>query len=476
MVMMHELAHCLQMNHSRKFWEVRNGFAAEMYGLWAKGYTGEGVWGRGRELSGGEWDDATAEWDQSEMPANLCGGTFRSRRRKRVRKGGNGEELTNAEKKARRIEKKFGKNGAVLGEDEGVRTFLEGGKVFKGKPRVAQSNRGRELRANAAIARFGQQKFDEEVEKLKSDGEETGSGSDYVEDEMQREDALDLNGLRLLDSQGQGMVKVCGDEDADDVQVKAEMDELQSFQPLLDSGLLSRTTRKPPQSTNGNAQEETPTTAPPPKIKIHRNPPGPTSKQSTRPSNAHDVHVKQEMDELQDPHPILHSGLLSETTRMPREATDSSAQQNNTSATASRRKITIHRNIPKPASNQNTISDSRTTEDYVYPRQDQERAPREPTSFPSPVGASQNLPSQSAELLDPTLPLPQDQQFVQNKCPVCSMENDAMAWLCAACSHVLRPQMSSGSWKCASTVCKDGQYLNPGDFGVCGVCGERKPA
>lgn len=38
MVMMHELAHCKQMNHSKFFWQVRNGFASEMEGLWAKKY------------------------------------------------------------------------------------------------------------------------------------------------------------------------------------------------------------------------------------------------------------------------------------------------------------------------------------------------------------------------------------------------------------------------------------------------------
>ncbi|KAK1076032.1 hypothetical protein LTR33_009307, partial [Friedmanniomyces endolithicus] len=30
MVMMHELAHCKQMNHSRFFWNVRNDYAKQM--------------------------------------------------------------------------------------------------------------------------------------------------------------------------------------------------------------------------------------------------------------------------------------------------------------------------------------------------------------------------------------------------------------------------------------------------------------
>lgn len=36
MVMMHELSHCKQMNHSAAFWKVRNQYAGELRELWAK--------------------------------------------------------------------------------------------------------------------------------------------------------------------------------------------------------------------------------------------------------------------------------------------------------------------------------------------------------------------------------------------------------------------------------------------------------
>jgi len=49
MVMMHELAHCMQMNHSGAFWKVRNQYAEELRGLWANGYTGMGS-GAGERL------------------------------------------------------------------------------------------------------------------------------------------------------------------------------------------------------------------------------------------------------------------------------------------------------------------------------------------------------------------------------------------------------------------------------------------
>lgn len=163
------------------------------------------------------------------MPERLCGGTFKTRRgRKRKRGGVKKEEgLTHAERRQRRIEKKFGKDGKLLGAKEEVRVKLENGKKPKGKPRVAGSARGRELRAAAALARFGAQK-EEEVTKEEAkdtDGSESGTESD-MEDVKPEKEALDLNGSKLLDSKGRGMVKVCEDEDQDDIHVKQEMDEL----------------------------------------------------------------------------------------------------------------------------------------------------------------------------------------------------------------------------------------------------------
>ena len=235
MVMMHELAHCKQMNHSRKFWEVRNGFAAEMRILWQKGYTGEGVWGRGRELDHGGFEDREAEWGGDEVPQSLCGGTYKSRGRKRKR--AEKPKLTYAEREKKRVEKKFGKNGTVLGEDEFVKISLEG-KYNSAKPRVAKSNRGRELRAQAALVRLGAQK-DEEAEseeKLKLEPtkanikeEEDEDWASSEEEHASTEDAIDLDGSKLLDRQGHGMVKVCDDEDADAVHIKQEMDELQGL-------------------------------------------------------------------------------------------------------------------------------------------------------------------------------------------------------------------------------------------------------
>jgi hypothetical protein len=197
-----------------------------MRALWTRGFTGEGIWGRGALLSTGEFEKNMVDPGE-QLPEHLCGGTYKSRSKKRKAK----KTLTYKEQKERRILKKFGANGVALGEDTETKRKLEKGRTVAGKPRVAGSARGRELRAAAALARFDQQK--EETVKVESevdDGSDTESGDDYEDDDTKSEpDAVDIDGKRLLDSKGGRMIKVCEDENPEDQDAQQELRELQSF-------------------------------------------------------------------------------------------------------------------------------------------------------------------------------------------------------------------------------------------------------
>lgn len=235
MVMIHELAHCAQMNHSAAFWKVRNAFADELRALWAKGYTGDGFWGNGETLLSAQyWPVGDAGMET--LPRSLCGGTFRSGRRgKRKRKGKmeGAMALTYAERQQKRIARKFGVNGVQLGDDEETRVKLEDGKRPKGKPRVAGSARGRELRAAAALARFGTQKEEKPVKEEENTQGDSGSETESEYEAIEEgKAATDIDGARLLDGKGHALVKVCEDEDRDDAHVKREMEELQDLDAI----------------------------------------------------------------------------------------------------------------------------------------------------------------------------------------------------------------------------------------------------
>ena len=210
------------MNHSKDFWAVRNQYARDMEGLWKEKYTGEGLWGRGRELDTGRFRRTTIQAGDA-LPEHLCGGTYRTNRGSRKRKAK--DSLTWKERKEKRVLKKFGANGVALGSDEDTKVKLEKGKKPKGKPRVAQSQRGRDLRAAAALARFDEEKKVKEVEeveviKISSDESEDEGGLASVPD------AVDIDGHRLVDKDGVGLVKICGDEDEDGGEASEEMREL----------------------------------------------------------------------------------------------------------------------------------------------------------------------------------------------------------------------------------------------------------
>lgn len=391
MVMMHELAHCKQMNHSRAFWAVRNGYASDMHKLWAEGYTGEGIWGRGAKLATGQWERDVVRADEV-LPEHLCGGTFRSRGRKRKTK----PTLTYQEKKERRILKKFGKDGVALGADEETKVKLEKGKKIQAKPRVAGSARGRELRAAAALARFGQLKEETASVKKEEDGEtESGSDSDYEDgggQDLDSKDAVDVDGSRLVDSKGRGMVRVCEDEDADDPGARNELDELRDVFG---------------------------------KRRIKRESPKPVRPQGERANGSRDgqVWVKRE-EQGGEPEPCRSMPVKGEPTE------DSS------------RLAALPRKPPQKE-----------------PRHVRIKQDTAPGQQPAHTAAREDIQAHP----DPTT------------CSMCSFANpEPLAATCGMCANVLDPANTPGTWRCRGASCAGSSYVNSGDCGVCGLCGQRR--
>lgn len=231
MVMVHELAHCKQMNHSKAFWKVRDAYAVDLRALWSKGYTGEGMWGRGRGLNTGSIQISQA--GVGDVPEHLCGGTYGHMPKKRRRGGKQKEILSYAERKQRRILKKFGAGGQSLGADEDAKVKLEGGVSKKGKPRVAGSARGRELRAAAALARFGPVKNEQEDATIKREETSDSDTEDEYDTTGQAYAALDVDGSKMIDDKGRALIKMCEEEDIDDRDGNArrEMEEIQGVAP-----------------------------------------------------------------------------------------------------------------------------------------------------------------------------------------------------------------------------------------------------
>jgi hypothetical protein len=383
MTMMHELAHCKQMNHSGAFWKVRNAYAEEMRGLWEKKYLGEGLWGKGRSLENGRFMHDVMP-DTRELPEHTCGGTYRRRGRKRKRGAAAGQEgrpqVSYAERKQRRIFKKFGDptKANTLGTDEDVRIKLEDGKKPKGKPRVAGSNRGRELRAAAALARFEQQPKKEEIKQEEDSGSDTEDEFDWLPTDDES---------KPVRRDGKDFVRICEAEDEQDENVKREMEELQELHSIPSAPLALKPGGSQPYSrTNGRSGN------------------GQATAKAPAPIDGLDTESDEEL-QAQLPKP---------------------------------------RTLPSPPAPEGSDTESETETET------------EQILLPAKAATTTNTPA-------------------SNTCAACSPTNDSTALLCIACSNVLAPSHIPNHWRCTSDACRDGVYINAGDYGRCQVCGAAKP-
>ena len=402
MVMMHELAHCVQMNHSGAFWKVNNQFKGELRELWAKGYTGEGLWGRGQTLLSGEYDTGR-NLENEILPTNLCGGSFRSSRRGKRKRGREKPKESYAERQQRRIKKKFGVNGVTLGDDDDTKVKLENGMKPKGKPRVAGSKRGRELRAAAALARFDQVKKESPKDETLFSDSETESDGDNGDDA----EAFNPDCSRLTDKKGRRMVKVCEDADRDDVHVKQEIQELQYLN------------RVHPDTQKGE------------KINV----------------NLSGIHVTDHGAMSSNRFSPLHGGATRHSELIDPQASGSGLRMED---------IPLY-----DKSKDHSISREKSTEAHQVTSRSlnglRESSNSTSTSRPSKDQSTADHQLQASEMI----------------CPICSMANEPTSLLCIACSHVLDTGKVTRYWRCRSGACKDSQYINAADCGLCGVCGAR---
>ncbi|KAK5713931.1 hypothetical protein LTR17_017358 [Elasticomyces elasticus] len=446
MVMMHELAHCKQMNHSRFFWNVRNDYAKQMEGLWGKGYHGEGLWGRGKDLASGAFTSDRMP-DDVQIPEHLCGGTYkRARGKKRKRgeaDGGEQPKVSYAERQQKRIARKFGKHGDgnAIGEDELVRGALDSkaGKRHTGKPKVAKSKRGRDLRANAALARFEAAKAQtpERTPELEDDGSETESGWSSDDDVDSSESIILRRKVgRVTVQNGNDLVQVCGDEGEEDQGGDDEKEEL-----LMLSGKPKDFPQKATTSTK-------------------RSPwPGNADEGSETESEAEELTVK----------PTRSTGTLQKVSKASKA--HALAPQDNLSTDRPTNGPPTRRSVAANMPDDDETESEAEEQPSILNRKASVLAPEPTTTAPPPAPASTTTPTN----------VPRSQPaYVSNAatlvCSICSLENDRSATICLACSNVLKPALMKDHWRCASQTCAGNKYLNAGDVGRCGLCGGQKPA
>lgn len=141
-----------------------------------------------------------------------------------------------------------------------------------------------------------------------------------------------------------------------------------------------------------------------------------------------------------------------------------------------RSRLTVIPRPPPPSSTSDKAPASRNPPKNAAPKSSSKTASKKSStsggSLMSGGGRTLGEPSKPpTTLLPPARPKPPTKP---SNCPVCTTENADDNICCMVCGCVLREDLVKDTWRCQSVACKGGNYINPGDYGVCGVCGSRK--
>ena len=390
-------------NHSSSFWSVRGKYAKALEALHARSYTGDGFWSAGRTLLSDQYtqDQPLAE---SDMPKHICGGTYRSKAKRRVKPPG--ERPSYAEQKRRRIERKFGIAG------EGKPIGADNDEHGKPKPRVAQSKRGRELRAAAALKRFDTEKAPEkkaETERNRKDtkvievinliDDDSDDRAVSVSDDSEDEGAVNVGG-------GKFMVAVSAGQDGEAEQ--RDMD--RELMELMGGGVC-----------------------------------GPDDSAATgRGFGRPGTDCKPPSADPEDPPPNLHPSTLDQSSKNPgSEASEFAQNQQAGAGSLGSGHQEVAAQEPRPARHQ---------------------APGERGTYERHPTSQHNQP-----------PRQPSHSLVESTCPVCFCTNAAYAPTCSACMNVLIDRHTSEAWKCPEVSCHP-DYRNSRDVAYCGICGAKRAA
>lgn len=337
------------------------------------------------------------------MPDNLCGGTYRSAKKPEKRK------LTYAERQQKRKERLFGQGeGEKMGSNEKLRASLEKGKSKKAvavKPRVAQSQRGRDLRLEAALRR--QQALDAEVSSSSGKKEESASDDSEYETE-EEEETVDVGG-------GNRMVRV-GSEGQDE-------DEWAEFREAMNTMCSATSLSGNKASTSSAGPSETGRAKAGGGSNSHR------AQVRKRKASTDDSATEESDDEIE----VLSSApVKSAKPPVKKQMIDSDKEEED--------------DTPPPPSYMIKKRGSEKSKPVVKPVEKEES---DDDDLPPPLASRPAAASTTAATTS--------KSNASISCSVCTMENDPDLALCAVCGNVLDTARTP-NWKCTSSACGGTSY------------------